>query len=64
MRKIAKAKEEPLVKRMNVNIPIELHNQFKSITAAQGLNMTDVLIQYIQEYVDEETLKQQKGRRK
>jgi len=33
---------------MNVNIPLELHNSFKSITAAQGLNMTDVLIQYIQ----------------
>jgi len=61
---IAKPEEQQPVKRMNVNIPLELHNSFKSITAAQGLNMTDVLIQYIQEYVDRHSLKQQKGRRK
>ena len=37
---------------MNVNIPLELHNRFKSITAAEGLNMTDVLMDFIQEYVN------------
>lgn len=64
MREIAKAKEEPLVKRMNVNIPLDLHNSFKSITAAQGLNMTDVLIQFIHEYVDTNSTSKPKGRRK
>jgi len=49
---------------MNVNIPLELHNSFKSITAAQGLNMTDVLIQFIHEYVDTNSTPKQKGRRK
>ena len=39
MSQIAKAEEPQPVKRMNVNIPLELHNNFKSITAAQGLNM-------------------------
>jgi hypothetical protein len=36
---------------MNLNVPVELHNAFKSTTAAQGLNMTDVLIDYIKDYV-------------
>ena len=32
---------------MNLNVPIELHNQFKSVTASQGENMTDVLLKFI-----------------
>jgi len=55
---IKKAQEEPQVKRMNLNVPLELHNSFKSLTAAQGLNMTDVLLEFIQQYV------KSKGRRK
>lgn len=51
MRAIAKAKP-PQVKRMNLNVPVELHNNFKSITASQGLNMTDVLLEFIKQYVD------------
>lgn len=43
---------------MNLNVPLELHNNFKSLTAAQGLNMTDVLLEFIQQYV------KSKGRRK
>ena len=51
---------------MNVNIPLELHNSFKSITAATGLNMTDVLIEKIREYVDIHSTPKPKpkGRRK
>ena len=37
---------------MNLNVPLELHNSFKSVTAAQGQNMTDVLLEFIQQYVD------------
>lgn len=60
---IGKAKEQqPPVKRMNLNVPVELHNSFKSITAAQGQDMTTILLQFIQEYVDKHTMK--KGRRK
>lgn len=36
---------------MNLNVPIELHNSFKAATASQGLNMTDVLMDFIKEYV-------------
>ena len=47
---------------MNLNVPIELHNSFK---ASQGLNMTDVLMEYIQSYIDKHSssTKQPKGRR-
>ena len=50
MSKISKS-EEQKVKRMNLNVPVELHNSFKSVTAAQGQNMTDVLLEFIQNYV-------------
>ncbi len=36
---------------MNLNVPVELHNSFKAATAAQGLNMTDVLMEFIKSYV-------------
>ncbi len=42
---------EPKVKRMNINVEVSLHDAFKAATAAQGENMTDVLMQFIQEYV-------------
>ena len=51
------------LKRMNLNVPVELHNAFKSVTAAQGSNMTDVLIDYIRSYVEKHLPKLQ-GRRK
>jgi len=51
---------EQKVKRMNLNLPIELHNSFKATTAAQGLNMTDVLTEFIKDYLK----KSPKGRRK
>lgn len=39
------------VKRMNLNVDAQLHDAFKAATAAQGKNMTDVLLDYIQKYV-------------
>jgi hypothetical protein len=56
--------EEPQVKRMNLNVSLELHNQFKSVTASQGQNMTDVLLKYIKDYVNKYEAKQsKKGKR-
>jgi hypothetical protein len=55
--------EEQRVKRMNLNVPVELHNSFKSVTAAQGQNMTDVLLDFIQNYITKYSPKP-KGRRK
>jgi hypothetical protein len=39
------------IKRMNINIEGTLHDQFKAATAARGENMTDVLLRYIEDYV-------------
>ena len=47
-----KKKQEMGIKRVNINIPVELHNSFKAATAAQGLEMTVVLMQFIEKYVD------------
>ncbi len=52
--------EEQKVKRMNLNVPVNLHNRFKSVTAAQGQNMTDVLLEFIKACVAKNS---PKGRR-
>jgi hypothetical protein len=58
------AKQEELrIKRMNLNVPLDLHNSFKSVTAAQGQNMTDVLLEFIQNYILKNAPKP-KGKRK
>jgi len=36
---------------MNLNVEVELHNAFKAATAANGVNMTDVLLEFIEQYV-------------
>ncbi|MDR3717441.1 MAG: plasmid partition protein ParG [Bryobacteraceae bacterium] len=51
------------VKRMNLNVPVELHNAFKAATAAKGQNMTDELLKFIQSYIVKYAPKP-KGRRK
>jgi hypothetical protein len=49
---------------MNINVPISLHNAFKSTTAAQGLDMTIVLLEFIETYVAKyESSPKPKGRR-
>ena len=62
MSEISKA-EESEVKRLNLNVPVELHNTFKSITAAQGENMTDVLLEFIQTYVAKHSSKPTRRRK-
>ena len=46
-----KNKEGIGLKRLNINVPEQLHRSFKSATAARGLEMTDVLMEFIQQYV-------------
>ena len=36
---------------MNINVEASLHNAFKAATAAQGVDMTTVLMGFIQNYV-------------
>lgn len=38
-------------KRMNLNVETELHEKFKAAAALEGKNMTDVLIEFIRDYV-------------
>ena len=45
------------VKRMNLNVPVELHNAFKAATAARGQNMTDELLKFIRNYIDKHASK-------
>ena len=47
MRSIA----EQETKRLNINIEVGLHNAFKAAAAARGEHMTDVLLQFIRDYV-------------
>jgi hypothetical protein len=60
-----KEEQEPELTRVNINIPTSLHRQFKSITAAEGTDMTRVLMVYIEEYIREHSAssKQPKGKR-
>ena len=52
------------VKRVNVNLEVSLHNAFKAATAARGENMTDVLMQFIEDYVAKnDPAAKKKGRR-
>ncbi len=53
------------MKRVNVNIEVNLHNAFKSATAARGTDMTTVLMEFIQGYVARHgnTTAKRKGRR-
>jgi hypothetical protein len=50
------------VKRMNLNVPVELHNAFKAAAAAKGQNMTYELLKFIEAYVAKHSPKP-KGRR-
>ena len=46
-----KKKEGTGIKRVNINVEVNLHNAFKAATAAQGVDMTTVLMEFIQDYV-------------
>lgn len=57
------AKEGTGLKRVNVNIEVNLHNAFKAATAAKGTDMTTVLMEFIQNYVTKYGIAPKKGRR-
>ena len=57
-------KKGPTVKRVNINLEVNLHNAFKAATAAQGVDMTTVLQKFIEGYVAKhETTTARKARR-
>ncbi len=52
------------VKRVNLNIEVDLHNRFKAATAAQGTTMTVVILEFIDQYVNQYGVEpKKKGRR-
>ena len=53
----------PEVKRMNMNVPKQLHDSFKAAAAARGENMTDVLLKHIEDYVKKYGMQTRKERR-
>ena len=60
-----KTKEGTGIKRLNINVPVDLHNSFKAATAAQGLEMTVVLLKFIDDYVAKNgPVTAKKGKRK
>ena len=48
---------------MNLNVDIDLHNAFKAATAAKGLEMTAVLVEFIESYVSKQAKPKKKSRR-
>ena len=48
------------VKRLNMNVPRDLHDAFKAATAAEGKQMTDVLMDFIHDYVQRRPAGQQR----
>ena len=44
-------KEDIVTKRLTMNLPIEIHTQFKMLCASKRQNMTDVLTELIVDYV-------------
>ena len=48
---------------MNLNVDIDLHNAFKAATAAKGLEMTAVLVEFIESYVSKQAVPKKKKRR-
>jgi hypothetical protein len=42
-----KKQEGTGIKRVNINVETGLHNAFKAATAAQGVDMTTVLMEFI-----------------
>jgi len=51
------------VKRMNLNVPVPLHNAFKAATASRGENMTDELLKFIRSYIDKHSPKTTRRRK-
>ena len=54
---------EPRLKRLNVIIEEELHKAFKAAAAANGKKMTDLVLEFIEQYVQKhlpEALKKRK----
>lgn len=46
------AKRTLRLKRMNINVPLDLHNAFKATAATKNREMTEILLDFIRSYVE------------
>jgi hypothetical protein len=46
---------KPRMKRINLDVPSDLHQRFKGVTGMAGRTMTDVVQELIREYLDRTT---------
>jgi hypothetical protein len=51
-------KLSPGFKRLNFHVNARLHDGFKAATAAQGKSMTEVLLDFVRNYVEKYSSKQ------
>ena len=58
-----RTKPEVEVKRLNVILPRDLHDQFKAAVAAEGKQMTDVLMDFIKDYITRYGVERKERRR-
>ena len=63
MRAIATKTSMMEVKRLNINVELKLHNAFKSAAAAEGREMTELLLEFIRNYVEKQAAASKKGGR-
>lgn len=61
MAKPAKPQE---VKRLNVEIPVDLHDAFKAALAAEGKKINSVIVAFIRQYVEQRQTSRRGGTRK
>ncbi len=53
---------KPGLKKLNLNLPEEVHNQFKAATASQGKSMSEVLEAFVRDYIRQHERQGKKGR--
>lgn len=58
-----KEREDRIV-RIQVQMNESLRNKFKSVTAAKGQTMNEVILNFVEDYVDETEEKQEKPDKK
>ena len=56
-----RAKRSTEAKRLNMNVPRDLHDAFKAATAAEGKQMTDVLMDFIRKYGEQRRPEPRRG---
>jgi metal-responsive CopG/Arc/MetJ family transcriptional regulator len=49
------SKKEDRTVRVQVQMPESLRNKFKSVTAAEGQTMNEVILEFVEDYIETKT---------